>query len=592
MRYKICFINRFTSYFLMKEQRNQMPDKSNNLVKFWNELKRRKVIHVIIVYATAAFVILEAVDIIFPRLEFPDWTVTFVIVLLAIGFPFAIIFSWIFDVSSKGIKKTESVATSIEQKEYVIKSEKVSKFENSIAVLPFQDMSPEKDQEYFCDGMTEEIINVLSHVEDLKVIARTSAFMFKDKHEDMRSIGKKLDVAHLLEGSIRKADNRLRITAQLINVADGSHIWSEKFDREIEDVFAIQDEISLAIVDNLKARLLGSEKKAMLKRHTENSELHNLYLLGRFYTNKRNTEALNKAIDYFEEAIRMDPDYALPYAGLSEAYTLSAIGYGALPSKEAYTKAKEAAMKSIEIDNELAEAHTSLAFVKLYYEFDWPVVERELKRAIELNPGYAPVRQLYAEYLGIIRKKWDEAFREIRYALELDPLSVAINTELGWFYHYKDETDPAIEQYKKVMEMAPDYAVVYFNLGSAYVIKGMYEEAIEVSKKGVTLSGGSPFMKAGLAYAYARSGKTELAIEIRDDLIKLANSRYMLYGPLATVYVGLNEKDEALRCIEIAYENKENITFLARTFFENYLGSDLLSTDPRFIKLQKIIGLE
>ena len=461
----------------------------------------------------------------------------------------------------------------------------------SIAVLPFVNMSADPEQEYFCDGMTEEIINALTHIENLKVIARTSAFMFKGKHEDMRSIGKKLDVAHLLEGSIRKAGNRLRITAQLIKVADGSHLWSEKFDREMEDVFAIQDEISLAIVDNLKARLLGSEKKAMLKHHTENSELYNLYLLGRFYTNKRNTEGLNKAIGYFEEAIRKEPNYALPYAGLSEAYTLCAIGYGALPSKEAFPKAKEAALKAIAIDDELAEAHTSFAFAIQYSEPKRSEVETELKKAIELNPGYAPAHQWYGEYLAI-QKRWDEAYNEIGYAIELDPLSVAINNELAWFYHYQGKLDLAIKQYKKVMAMDPSYAIVYFNLGTAYVLKGLYEEAIEMSKKAVELSGGSPFMKAGLAYAYAISGKTELAEEIRDELIQLADSGYMVFGSLAVVYAGLKEKERAIKSIEQSFNNMENFWLVSRHCYEDYLGTDLLSDDPRFIEIQNKLGWE
>ncbi|MFC2124725.1 tetratricopeptide repeat protein [Bacteroidota bacterium] len=461
----------------------------------------------------------------------------------------------------------------------------------SIAVLPFVNMSDDASQEYFCDGMTEEIINTLSHVENLKVIARTSAFIFKDRIEDMRIIGKKLDVEHLLEGSVRKAGNRLRITSQLIKVTDGSHIWSEKYDREIQDVFAIQDEISLAIVDNLKARLLGSEKKMLLKRHTEKSEAYNLYLLGRFYTNKRNEESLKKAIEYFLQAIRKDPGYALAFAGLSEAYALVALGYGALPSKEGFPNAREAALKAIEIDDELAEAYTSLAFVKQYSEFDWPGVEQAYKRAIELNPGYAPAHQWYGEYF-FIHKRWDESYREISNAIELDPLSFIIRNELGWYYHYQNKIDQAIEQYKQVVEMAPDYAVVYFNLGNAYVFKGMYEEAIEMSEKAVKLSGGSPFMKAGLAYVYTRSGKTELAVEIRDELVKLAKSGYLFHGPLATVYVALNEKDKAIKWLKSVYQNKEASMYLFRAWYEDYLGSDLLSDDPWFNELQKKVGLE
>jgi tetratricopeptide (TPR) repeat protein len=408
----------------------------------------------------------------------------------------------------------------------------------------------------------------------------------------MRTIGNELGVAHLLEGSIRKADNRLRITAQLIKVTDGTHLWSEKFDREIDDVFAIQDEISMAIVDHLKTKLFISKKDPSLKRHPEKSEIYNLYLLGRFYTNKRNTESLNKAIEYYEEAIQMDPGYALPYAGLSEAYALIALGYGALPTKEAYPKSKEAALKAIELDEELAEAHTSLAFVKEYFEFDWPGVEKGFKRAIQLNPGYAPAHQWYGEYLFIINKKWDEAYREIQLAIELDPLSYIIRNELGWFYHYQKKLDLAIEEYKKVIDMAPDYAVVHFNLGTAYSIKGMHKEALENAEKAVKLSGGSPFMKAGLAYAFALAGKKESVEAIRDEMIELVKSGQMYQAALATVYLALKEKDKAIKCLKAVYENKEAMMFLFRTYYEDYLCSDLLSNEPWFNELQVKIGLE
>jgi TolB-like protein/Tfp pilus assembly protein PilF len=464
-------------------------------------------------------------------------------------------------------------------------------YDNSIAVLPFQDLSPKKDQEFFCDGMSEEIINVLSQLDWLKVIARTSAFMFKGKNEDMREIGRKLGVGYLLEGSIRKSENRLRITAQLINAESGMHKWSENFDRELDDVFTIQDEIAMAIVENLKAKIPGSKKQTLVRHGTDNSDLYNLYLLGRFYTNKRNTDSLNKAIDYYQEAISQDPSFALAYAGLSEAYTLSGIGYGAIPLKEAYTKSKETALKAIELDNGLCEAHTSLAFSKQYFEFDWPTIEKEWKTAISLNPGYAPAHQWYAEYLFIM-KRWDEAYREISLALELDPLSFIIHTELGWLYHYQHKIDQAIEQYKKVIEMAPDFAVVFFNLGITYALKKKYQEAIDVSQNAVKLSGGSPFMKAGLAYVYALSGDIASAVEIRDEMIALVNSGQKLHGPLVTVHVGLNEKEEALKCLEMASQNRENMMYLIRNYYEDYLGTHLLSDDPRFNEIQRKIGLE
>jgi serine/threonine-protein kinase len=568
-----------------------MSQHPNKLSHFWQELRRRRVIHVIVVYATAAFVIIELVNNVFEPLNLPEWTPTMVIIILAIGFPFAIIFSWIFEISSKKLMKTGQTNGQDIPEEIGKTSIKLSHFENSIAVLPFHDMSPKKDQEYFCDGMTEEIINVLTQVGDLKVIARTSSFMYKNKHEDMRTIGKKLGVVHLLEGSIRKADKRLRITAQLIKVTDGTHLWSEKFDREIDDVFAIQDEISMAIVEHLKTKLFISKKDPSLKRHPKKSEIYNLYLLGRFYTNKRNTESLNKAIEYYEEAIQMDPGYALPYAGLSEAYALIALGYGALPSKEAYPKSKAAALKAIDLEEELAEAHTSLAFVKQYFELDWPGVEKGFKRAIELNPGYAPAHQWYGEYL-FMNKKWDESYREIQLAIELDPLSYIIRNELGWYYHYQKKLDQAIEQYKKVIEMAPDYAVVYFNLGTAYSIKGMQSEALKNAEKAVELSGGSPFMKAGLAYAYSLAGEIERAEAIRDEMIELVNSGHMYQGALATVYVGLKDREKAIECLESCYENKETMMYLFRAWYEDYLCSNLLSDEPWFNELQKKLGLE
>jgi len=552
----------------------------NKLSQFWQELKRRKVIHVVVVYASAAFVIIELVNNIWETLNLPAWTPALTLIILIIGFPMAVIFTWIYGLSSDS---TRIGVTIPEGRSF--------KFENSIAVLPFQDMSPERDQEYFCDGIAEEIINTLAHVTNLKVIARTSAFAFKNRNIDMREIGEKLNVETLLEGSIRKSNSKLRITAQLIRADNGLHIWSERFDRDLDDVFAIQDEISLAIVEHLKTGLPKTEKRSLVKHTVENPEPYDLYLQGRFNTNMRNTESLKKAIDIYQEAIQLEPTYALAYAGLSEAYTLSGIGYGSVPLKEAFPKAKEAALRAIELNDELCEAHTSLAFAKQYFEFDWPVIEQEWKRAIELNPGYAPAHQWYGEYLFIM-KRWEESEKEIRLALELDPLSSIIQTELGWLFHYQNQVDRAIEQYQKVIDTTPDYAVVHFNLGIAYNTKKMYQQAIEESEKAVDLSGGSPFMKAGLAYAYAQSGDVASAIKIRDELLNLANSGQLLHGPLVTVYVGLKEKEEAMKCLEIAFRNKENYSFLARAWYENYLGSYLLSNEPRFSQIQREIGLE
>ncbi len=380
-----------------------MRGEPGNLSHFWQELKRRKVVRVIIVYGATAFVILELVDIVSPPLGLPTWTLNFTIVLLCVVFFITVILSWVYDITPKGIIKTKPVKPVQRQGEDYSQLTKISRFKNSIAVLPFQDMSPQKDQEYFCDGMTEEIINALTHIESLKVIARTSSFAFKDKHKDIREIGKKLDVETVLEGSIRKDGHRLRITAQLIKVADGSHIWSDAYNREMEDVFAIQEEISLAIADNMKVKLLGKEKAELVKRYTENLEIYNLLLTGRFFYNKGSEEGGKKAIEYFEKVIEKVPDSAQAYAGLASCH----IGLGFrdfLPPKIAFPKAREAALKAIELDETLSEAHVSLGLIKTMFDWDWEGAEREFNQAIELNSNYAPAYSGYSYYLTATRK--------------------------------------------------------------------------------------------------------------------------------------------------------------------------------------------
>jgi TolB-like protein len=343
----------------MRYFKNIMASAPNKIARFWQELKRRKVIRVISVYAAASFVLLELVDIITEPLRLPEWTVAFIIVLLSVGFIIAVILSWIYDISPEGVIKTESVEVAKEQVPHSdpvknrVKASNViivvlvaiavilaypkiftkDKLEGirdpdgkiSIAVLPFADMSPNKDQEYFCEGMAEEIINALSHITDLRVVARTSAFSFKGKNMDIREIGKKLNVEAILEGSIRKSGDHLRVTAQLINIEDGYHLWSEKYERKLEDVFAIQDEISLAIVDNLKVELLSGEQNELVKRYTENKEAYNLFLKGRYSWNRRSEVGFSKAIGFFERAIELDPDYAFAYAGLADCYCMLSI---------------------------------------------------------------------------------------------------------------------------------------------------------------------------------------------------------------------------------------------------------------------------
>jgi TolB-like protein len=306
----------------------------------------------------------------------------------------------------------------------------------SIAILPFVDLSPNKDQEYFCDGLAEEIINSLTLIKNLKVVAPTSAFSFKGRQLDMHEIGQQLGVETILEGSVRKADNQLRITAQLISANDGRHLWSERYDREVEDIFVIQDDITMAILNILTVELMGDEKAKLSRSDTRDLEAHNLYLKGRNSWNKMTEDGLRQAIEYYKQAIEIDPDYALAYAGLADAYIFLAIHAPVAP-KQVYTKAKEAALKALEIDDAVAEAHTSLATIRTIFEWDWEEAEKEYRKAIELNPSYATAHHFYGLYLMWLAR-FDEAITEIERAHELDPLSIVINRDMGQVYLFAE----------------------------------------------------------------------------------------------------------------------------------------------------------
>nr|MBC8450733.1 protein kinase [bacterium] len=348
----------------------------------------------------------------------------------------------------------------------------------SVAVLAFANLSADPAQEYFCDGMAEEIINALAQLEGLHVVARTSSFAFKGKNEDVREMGRQLGVKTLLEGSVRRAGNRLRVMTQLINVADGCHVWSERFDREMEDVFAIQDEISLAVVEALKMRLLGEEKSKVVKRHTESVKAYRAYLKGRYHWFIRSSGDIEKAIEYLKEAVAIDPEYALAYAGLADCYGVLPM-YRPVAPEEVYPKAKAAAMKALELDDSLAEAHSALGCIKDNYEWDWNGAEREIERAIALNPGYATAYQWKAESL-ITRGRFDEAVEVMNKARELDPLSLFMNARVGLAFCYARRYDEAKDILETTLEVDPGFAQARYFLSMVYSMEGRYEEAIEM----------------------------------------------------------------------------------------------------------------
>lgn len=456
----------------------------------------------------------------------------------------------------------------------------------SIAVLPFTNLSADKEQEYFCDGMAEEIINALTQVEGLHVVARTSAFFFRGKEIDIREIGRKLNVGAVLEGSVRKAGNRLRITAQLVNVADGYHLWSERYDREMEDVFAIQEEISLSIVDKLKGKLLKEEKVKLVKRYTDNPEAYNLYLKGRYFWNRRYEGGLQKAVECFQEAIDKDPLYALAYAGIADCYNQFGL-WSFLHSKEAYPRAKVACAKALEIDDTLAEAYASLGWIKTFYDWDWAEAEKAFKRALELNPNYAAAHYFYGLYLGIMGNGV-EAIAEAKKSVELDPLCLILNAVLGLSLYWWRQYDEAIEQLHKTLEMDPNFAIAHFYLGLSYAGKQRWKESIISFQEFVNLWPGSPIPVGYLGFAYGMSGQEDETLKMLDQLSKLSQQRYVSSLYKALVYAGLGKKNQAFEYLDKAYDERESwmVTLKTAPFM------DILRSDPRYEALIKKMGME
>jgi serine/threonine-protein kinase len=427
------------------------------------------------------------------------------------------------------------------------------KWKKSIAVLPFADLSPQKDQEYFCDGLVEELINSLSHITELKVAARTSAFAFKAKDLDIRDIGKALGVRAILEGSVRKAGERLRITAQLVDVAEGYHLWSEKYDRGVEDIFAVQDEISLEIVDKLKLKLLKGEKTKVLKRHTKDKDAHNLYLKGRYFWNRRNAGDMQRAIECYRQAVEKDPRYALPYLGIADHFIMLGL-WSFIPPAEARRRAKEALDRALEIDDQLGEAYTSLGYFRFLYDWDWAAAERDLKRGLALNPHNVWAHAWYGcALMGLSR--FDEACTEVRTALEMEPLSPIINAIAGIVISVI-HVDEGEKQMYRAIEMEPNLALAHLWLGWIYVYpEAIDERALEYLQNAVNLD--LTLGLGWLGYAYAKLGKKEEAIKILNQMDELSKVRYVSYLSRAVAYNGLGMHDKSLECLDKAVSQKE-----------------------------------
>jgi TolB-like protein/Flp pilus assembly protein TadD len=457
----------------------------------------------------------------------------------------------------------------------------------SIAVLPFDNLSRDPENAYFSEGIQDEILTRLAKIAELKVISRTSTQRFKSSPDNLPQIAQQLGVANILEGSVQKPSDQVRVNVQLIHAATDTHLWADTYDRKLTDVFAVESEIAKTIAERLKAKLTDTAEHVLASRPTENPEAHQLYLKGRYFWNKRTTENLQKAIDYFEQAIGKDPAYALAYSGLADVHAVLPY-YAATPPKDDAEKALAAASKAVELDASLAEAHTSLAnalVLNLQFSASLP----EFQRAIELNPNYATAHHWYGEQLQN-DGRFDEALAELRRAQELDPLSLVINSVLGSILAVAGRDDEAIEQLRKTIEMDPTFDLTHWFLGQAYEDKGQLAEAIAQYEKATQLSP-DPAVQASLARAYALAGRKEKARKILDNLTTESGQRYIPAYSLAVIHLSLGEKEEALRLLEKSYEDRAPFDTGVYGSIKIDRRLEPLRGDPRFQALvRKVIS--
>ncbi len=590
-------------------------------MNFFAELKRRNVYKVAVAYAVVAWLLIQAASIFFPAFDAPPWVMKIFIMVIIFGFPVALILSWAFEITPEGIKLESEIEPNksikrrtgrkivavtialavvaaglfvyqlVLQRSTITPTASAARTEaatgapnKSIAVLPFVNMSADKNDEYLSDGMTEELINVLAKVPGLRVPGRTSSFAFKGKNEEdiFRKVGDQLHVGTVLEGSVRKAGDNLRVTAQLINVSDGYHLWSKAYDGDVKDILNFQSNVAEQVVQALQVKLGGEEKRALAKKPTENPEAHRLYLLGRYEFAKYTQTGWNNAIHYYEQALRLDPNYALAYCGLADNYAY--MGSVVMPEKEAIAKEKEFAQKALELDPELAEAHMSVALA-LVAAYDWRNGLKEFDRALELNPNLAFAYELQAWTVNGLGR-FDEAISKTRKAVELDPLNPFFQMSLSFYQYWARQYDNAIAQARKTLAMDPNSAISHVLLGLSFLKKGDTAGAIAELQKSKAPDPGA-WYQGFLGYAYAISGERAKAEVVLRELEQLAKRQYVSPTAFATIYLGLGQKEKCLDWLEKAYEQQDSACWYLK-IDQIY---DSVRNEPRFQALvQKVFG--
>jgi TolB-like protein/Flp pilus assembly protein TadD len=566
---------------------------------FLAELKRRKVYRVAIVYAAVAFVIWQGAEIAVPALRLPEWALTLVVLLTIAGFPIAVVLAWAFDITPAGVKAAEPGNKAVAMTAGVVvvalvmgaawlafhdRASTPSPDGKWIAVLPFTNMSAEPENEYFSDGITDDIILHLSKIADLNVISRTSVMQYKDTELSLREIGEELGVATILEGGVRRVGERVRINAQLIDAQTDEHIWAQQYNRELTDIFAIQSDVAVRIATALEAALTTDERERIEREPTADLEAYDLYLRGRYFLSQRG-EGIRRGLQYFQRALEQDPNYARAHAGVADCYNLLGF-YAYLPPSEAFPAARAAALMALEIDETLDEAHTSLGFVKMYYDWDARGAEAEYRQALELNPNSPQANHWYSAALHVVGRS-NEAIAHVERAVEIDPLSVMENAGFAWSLISVRRYAEARERLGSAIELNPDFAIAHWLLGQAYAYDSRVAESLSHFQRAVEISDRDPWMLATLGWAYARHGDETRAREILDELSEQSNSEYVSPFFFATAHLGLSEKGETLDFLEQAFEQR-NPNLVSLHYYPFY---DDLRTEPRFIALVERVGL-
>ena len=570
------------------------------------ELKRRNVHKVAVAYIIAGWAVSQGIAQVFPVFDVPNWVIRLIVLFIIIGLPIALVLAWMFELTPQGIMRTEA-ADAMPQAarpkkhvwiyvvvigaaisiglfflgRYTAGNKTAAATPNelpakSIAVLPFVDLSPAKDQEYFCDGISEEILDALAKVEGLRVVARTSSFSFKAKNADVAEIAQKLNVQNILEGSLRREGNRIRITAQLVNAHDGFHIWSDTFERELGGVFAVQDEITRSIVDALKIKFAVT----LPPRTGQNTEAYDLYLQGLYLSNKSDEENLRKSLNLFQRALDKDPTLSRAWVGIAKVWFWLADAY--VKPLQAYQAVESAATKALELNENDAEAHAYLSEAKRVLHWDWKTGERELQRAVEIDPNSATAHLMFAHHrvcsgdLAGGQMELDEAER-------LDPLSPLISDHQAVLFLYSDRLDGAVAAAKRTLTIDPNYNYLEPTLARVYREQGKLEDALALYLKAQQ---GTHEPNAGLAIAYARLGRITEAQRMLQQLIDKANRGYVAGEQIACVFVALDNHDEAFRWLNRAVdEHSGNVITIHRELRPLY-------SDSRFPLLLRRMGID